>query len=181
MPKQEFPFPMPNGWFCVTRSDEIKAGELKNIKFCENNVAAFRTKSGKAAVLDAYCGYSGINLALCGEVSEEALYCSKTGIKWGTDGSCIDIDGDSLTPESAKDIKIFNYPVVEINGFIWAWHHLLKETPYFELPMLDGFNGDDEKWGKVYNYEYKINTVLQEIAENDVDQAHIPKVHGSPS
>ena len=33
MPKQEFPFPMPNGWFCVTRSDEIKAGELKNIKF----------------------------------------------------------------------------------------------------------------------------------------------------
>ena len=31
--------------------------------------------------------------------------------------------------------------------------------------MLDGFNGDDEKWGKVYNYEYKINTVLQEIAE----------------
>ena len=124
MPKQEFPFPMPNGWFCVTRSDEIKAGELKNIKFCENNVAAFRTKSGKAAVLDAYCGYSGINLALCGEVSEEALYCSKTGIKWGTDGSCIDIDGDSLTPESAKDIKIFNYPVVEINGF----------TNYCKLP-----------------------------------------------
>ena len=45
--------------------------------------------------------------------------------------------------------------------------------------MLDGFNGDDDKWGKVYNYEYKINTVLQEIAENDVDQAHFPKVHGS--
>ena len=41
--------------------------------------------------------------------------------------------------------------------------------------MLDGFNGDDDKWGKVYNYEYKINTVLQEIAENDVDQAHFPK------
>jgi len=181
MPKQEFPFPMPNGWFCVSRSDEIKVGELKNIKFCENDVAAFRTESGKAAVLDAYCGYSGINIALCGEVSKEAIYCSKTGIKWGTDGSCIDIDKDSLTPESAKDIKIFNYPVVEMNGFIWAWHHLLKEKPYFELPKLDGFNGDDEKWGKVYNYEYKINTVLQEIAENDVDQAHFPKVHGSPS
>ena len=78
MPKQEFPFPMPNGWFCVSRSDEIKVGELKNIKFCENDVAAFRTESGKAAVLDAYCGYSGINIALCGEVSKEAIYCSKT-------------------------------------------------------------------------------------------------------
>jgi hypothetical protein len=24
MPKQEFPFPMPNGWFCITRSHELK-------------------------------------------------------------------------------------------------------------------------------------------------------------
>ena len=45
MPKQEFPFPMPNGWFCITRYDEIKAGEIKNIKFCENNFSACRTKS----------------------------------------------------------------------------------------------------------------------------------------
>ena len=71
-------------------------------------------------------------------------------------------------------------PTKEVNGFIWAWHHLLKEDPYFELPVIEGFNGDDEKWSKVFEYEYKINTVLQEIAENDVDQAHFPKVHGSP-
>ena len=27
MPKQEFPFPMPNGWFCVTRVGDIQNGE----------------------------------------------------------------------------------------------------------------------------------------------------------
>ena len=77
-------------------------------------------------------------------------------------------------PPKAKETQIYHYPTKEANGFIWAWHHY-KEEPYFELPMLDGFNGDDDKWGKVYNYEYKINTVLQEIAENDVDQAHFQK------
>jgi len=68
-----------------------------------------------------------------------------------------------------------------LNGFIWAWHHLLKEKPYFDIPAIDGFNDNDSKWGKEHHYEYHINTVLQEIAENDVDQAHFPKVHGSPS
>ena len=43
MPKQEFPFPMPNGWFCITRCGEIKKGEVKGIKFCEKQVAVFRT------------------------------------------------------------------------------------------------------------------------------------------
>ena len=51
MPKQEFPFPMPNGWFCISRSDEIKPGEVKSLKFCDNQVVAFRTESGEATVL----------------------------------------------------------------------------------------------------------------------------------
>ncbi len=50
--------------------------------------------------------------------------------------------------ESAKDLKMFSYPVVDVNGFIWAWHHLNKEEPAWEVPVIEGFNGDDEKWGK---------------------------------
>jgi phenylpropionate dioxygenase-like ring-hydroxylating dioxygenase large terminal subunit len=181
MPKQEFPFPMPNGWFCISRSHELENGELKSIKFCENDVAAFRTESGKVSVLDAYCGYSGINLGISGHVEGENLVCPKHGIKWSVNGLCAEIEEKSIVPESAKNIQMFNYPVVEVNGFIWAWHHLHKQEPEWEVPAIEGFNGDDEKWGKTYYYDYNINTVLQEIAENDVDQAHFPKVHGSPS
>ena len=62
MPKQEFPFPMPNGWFCISRSDEIKPGEVKSLKFCDNQVVAFRTESGEATVLDAFCPHLGAHL-----------------------------------------------------------------------------------------------------------------------
>ena len=55
MPKQEFPFPMPNGWFCITRSHELKVGEVKSLKFCEKDVVAFRTENGIPTVLDAFC------------------------------------------------------------------------------------------------------------------------------
>ena len=181
MPKQEFPFPMPNGWFCIVRSHELENGDLKSIKFCEKDVAAFRTESGKVGVLDAYCGYSGINLGISGRIEGENLVCPKHGIKWDINGTCADIDEKSNVPESASEIQMFHYPVVEVNGFIWAWHHLHQKEPEWEVPAIEGFNGDDEKWGKTYYYDYNINTVLQEIAENDVDQAHFPKVHGSPS
>ena len=172
---------MSNGWFCVVRSHELKNGEVQSIKICENDVAAFRTESGEIGVLDAYCGYSGINLGMSGEVHGEGLYCSKNGIKWDVNGSCVEIDKNSNGPEAAKESKMFNYPVVDVNGFIWAWHHLHRKKPQWEVPEIAGFNGDDEKWGKTYHYDYNINTVLQEIAENDVDAAHFPKVHGSPS
>ena len=148
MPKQEFPFPMPNGWFCISRSHELENGELKAIKFCENDVAAFRTESGKVSVLDAYCGYSGINLGISGHVEGENLVCPKHGIKWSVNGSCAEIEEKSIVPESAKNIKMFNYPVVEVNGFIWAWHHLHKEEPEWEVPSIEGFNGDDENGAK---------------------------------
>ena len=62
MPKQEFPFPMPNGWFCVTRSHELNVGEVKGFKFCEKEVVAFRTESGEVSVLDAFCPHLGAHL-----------------------------------------------------------------------------------------------------------------------
>ena len=50
-----------------------------------------------------------------------------------------------------------------------------KKSQLEEVPVIEGFNGDDEKWGKVHHYDYNINTVLQEIAENDVDQSTLSK------
>ncbi len=133
MPKQEFPFPMPDGWFCVLRSHELEKGQVESVKFCEGDVAAFRTESGKIGVLDTYCGYSGINLGLSGKVEGETLACPQHGIKWDISGSCAEISPDSNVPESAKDLKMFSYPVVDVNGFIWAWHHLNKEEPAWEV------------------------------------------------
>ena len=181
MPKQEFPFPMPNGWFCVTRSHELKAGEVQSLKFCEKEVVAFRTESGAPTVLDAFCPHLGAHLGEGGCVRGETIECPFHAWRWNADGTCAEIPYAKNFPPKAKETRIFNYPVVEVNGFIWAWHHLHKEEPTWEVPVIEGFNGDDDKWGKVYHYDYNINTVLQEIAENDVDQAHFPKVHGSPS
>ena len=73
MPKQEFPFPMPNGWFCISRSSELKIGEVKALTFCEKDVVAFRTESGEVSVLDAFCPHLGAHLGEGGCVKGEKI------------------------------------------------------------------------------------------------------------
>ena len=82
MPKQEFPFQMPNGWFCISRSDEIKPGEVKSLKFCDNQVVAFRTESGEATVLDAFCPHLGAHLGEGGCVKGETIECPFHAWRW---------------------------------------------------------------------------------------------------
>ena len=129
MPKQEFPFPMPNGWFCITRSHELKAGEVQSLKFGEKEVVAFRTENGTPTVLDAFCPHLGAHLGEGGCVHGETIECPFHAWRWNVDGTCAEIPYAKNFPPKAKDTKIFNYPVVEVNGFIWAWHHLHKEEP----------------------------------------------------
>jgi len=81
MPKQEFPFPMPNGWFCIVRSHELENGEVKSIKFCEKDVAAFRTESEKLC-LDAYCGYSRNQFGMKVAVDGETLFARNMEWRW---------------------------------------------------------------------------------------------------
>ena len=161
MPKQEFPFPMPNGWFCVTRSHELKTGEVKSLKFCEKDVVAFRTETGVATLLDAFCPHLGAHLGEGGCVHGETIECPFHAWRWNTDGTCAEIPYAKNFPPKAKETKIFNYPCVEINGFIWAWHHLLQEESTWEVPAIEGFNGEDDKWGKIHYYDYNINTEVE--------------------
>jgi len=179
--KKRYPMPIPFGWYVVAYPDDLKMGDVQSVRYFGEDQVLFRTESGQVSMLDAYCPHLGAHLGEGGCVHGETIECPFHAWRWNTDGTVAEIPYAKNIPPKAKETKIFHYPCVEVNGFIWAWHHLLGEEPTWEVPAIEGFNGEDDKWGKEHYYEYNINTVLQEIAENDVDQAHFPKVHGSPS
>lgn len=47
-----FPFPIPNGWFGLCFSTELKTSDVKKVRFCRRELVVFRTESGKPAALD---------------------------------------------------------------------------------------------------------------------------------
>ena len=171
----KFPFPMPLGWFGLSYSHELAAGELKKVRLAGRDLVLFRTESGEVGALDNYCPHLGAALHQ-GRVVGESVRCPFHYWQWNAEGECTDIPYANKVPDRARTEAI---PVQEVNGMIMGWHHPRGEPPHFEVQHVDALNGDRKGWGKVHYLEFTLPTCIQEIAENDVDHAHFPYVHKS--
>ncbi|GAA3978890.1 Rieske 2Fe-2S domain-containing protein [Actinomadura viridis] len=170
-----FPFPVPNGWFAVARSDELAAGEVRPAHYFGRDLALFRTASGDARVVDAYCPHLGANLAHGGRVTGELLECPFHAWRFdGVSGRCLDVPYTDAEPSPKAAVR--SYPVVERFGLVFAWHHLGGAEPYLDMPVMEEF--DDEDWTDPVFHEFEIATCCQEMAENNADYVHFKYVHG---
>jgi phenylpropionate dioxygenase-like ring-hydroxylating dioxygenase large terminal subunit len=171
----QFPFPMPSGWFGLCYSHELAPGDLKKIRLAGRDLVVFRTESGDVAALSNYCPHLGAALHQ-GKVKGDSVRCPFHYWQWNGKGECTDIPYADKIPSRAT---IDHIPVEEINGMIMGWHHPHGVAPHFEVQHIDALNGDRSGWGKIHYLEFTLPTCIQEIAENDVDQAHFPYVHKS--
>ncbi|MEH6569537.1 MAG: Rieske 2Fe-2S domain-containing protein [Halioglobus sp.] len=170
-----FPFPMPSGWFGLCFASELEVGELKKVRLAGRDVVVFRTESGDVAALNNYCSHLGAALHQ-GEVVGETVRCPFHHWQWNGQGKCTAIPYAQKIPGKATIDVI---PVCEVNGMIMGWHHPRNEAPHYEVQQIDALNGSRQGWGKVHYKEFVLPTCIQEIAENDVDHAHFPYVHGT--
>ena len=173
-----FPFPMPNGWFAVAHSSEVVAGSVQAVHYFGRDLALYRTASGAARVVDAYCPHLGAHLAVGGTVDGETLACPFHGWRFDGTGACVEIpyaDSEHIPARAA----VRAYPVVERNGLVFVWYHAQDGDPFYEVPVVPEF--DDPGWLAPHPVEFHIATACQEMAENNHDHAHFKFVHGSES
>ncbi|MBW1761836.1 MAG: Rieske (2Fe-2S) protein [Deltaproteobacteria bacterium] len=55
MDDRYFTPPIPNGWFQIAASDEIKPGDVKPLKYFDKDLVIWRSEDGELSVLDAFC------------------------------------------------------------------------------------------------------------------------------
>lgn len=185
---ERFPFPVPNGWFAVAQSDDLKPGTTKNVHYFGRDLVIWREDgAGAPHVVDAYCAHLGAHLGVGsgapeshepgpGTVVGACIQCPFHGWRYDGTGRCVEIPYAQTDRIPAK-ARVRGYPTVENNGLIFAWHHALGEAPQWELPTLPEFN-DDEWEGPIYTDRF-IDTALQEVHENDQDTPHFKYVHGT--
>ena len=173
---RRFPFPVPNGWFIVSRSDELDPGQVKALYLFGRDLVLYRTASGQPRVLDAHCPHLGAHLAVGGKVEDECLRCPFHGWSFGPDGQCVDIPY-STSDHIPSKAHARTYPTVERNQMIWAWHHAEGEAPFYEVPEVEEFSSPD--WTPIDCREFEIAVPCQDMAENNVDFAHFRYVHGT--
>jgi phenylpropionate dioxygenase-like ring-hydroxylating dioxygenase large terminal subunit len=172
-----FPFPVPNGWFVVATSADLGPGEVLPLYYFAKELVLYRGTDGTPHLLDAHCPHMGAHLGVGGQVEDGCLRCPFHGWKFdGESGRCVDVPYDTVDfiPKSATARA---YPVVERNHMIWAWHHLLGEPPFYDVPEVAEFH--DPEWLPIVARDFEVATCAQEMAENNVDRVHFKYVHGT--
>ena len=172
LPPRDHPLPVPNGWYAVVPSAELAAGDLVAITAFGRDLVVARHHDGTPRVHDAHCPHLGAHLG-GGHLVDGTIACPYHGWRFDGTGTCVDIPyDDGRIPARAR---VRSYPVDERNGFVHAWYHAADAEPSYALPELAV--RDDPGWTDAHPWSTDLVAALQEMAENNVDYAHLKYVH----
>ena len=133
----------PNGWFVVALSSELPAKGVQRMHYFGQELVLFRTESGVANILDAYCPHLGAHMGEGGCVKGETLECPFHSWRFNGAGQCTEIPYSQKIPRQAKTRA---WQVREVHGLIALWHHAEGKEPTSE-PMLPDYN-DEGTWSE---------------------------------
>ena len=163
---QRYPMPMPYGWYAVSYSDELAVGESRAVHYFGQELVLFRTESGRAVLMEAYCPHLGAHLGHGiheqsgkggGRIEGENIVCPFHSWKFNPDGECAEVPYAKNMPPKIKGKKCLkSFPVRETNQVIWAWYHPDGESPKWEVIEHDEANSSD--WSPLERYEWIIDT-----------------------
>jgi len=170
---QHTTLPIPNGWFAVAFSRDLGPGEVQRVRYFDEELVLFRTRSGEPKVLDAYCPHLGAHLAEGGRVVGDSIRCPFHGWHFDGHGRCTKIPYcDRIPPRAATRA----WEVVERNHLILVWHHAEDKPPEWDVPELPEFG--DPAWTEPRLFDLEVPVHMQELHENNNDPVHFHFVHG---
>ncbi|GAB5451576.1 MAG: Rieske 2Fe-2S domain-containing protein [Halioglobus sp.] len=170
--------PIPFGWFALEYSDQLAPGALKTLRYFGRELVLFRTESGEARALDAYCPHLGAHLGHGGTVLGEHVACPFHGWQFDGDGVCREVPyATNMPPKVQQGPAMHSYPVLERNQMIWAWYHPDAAPPTFDVDEVPEFSS--QEFTPADTYDWEINTIVQECGENGADVAHFMFVHNA--
>lgn len=164
---------IPNGWYAVAWSNDVTPGDVKRVYCFEEELVLFRTRTGQARVLSAYCSHLGAHLAEGGRVVGESIRCPFHAWQYdGETGQCTKIPYCDRIPAKAR---VPAWEVQEQNGMIFAWHHAENKKPDWNVPAIAQFS--DPEWSEPHLFELEVPVHMQDMAENNLDPVHFKVVH----
>ena len=154
----------PASWYLFCRSCELREKPQSRYTL-GRELVAFRTSSGRVAVLNARCSHLRADLGR-GRVLGEAIQCPYHHWEYGPDGRCIHIPSQESIPDFARQSS---YPVMERHGYVFFFN---GPEALFPLPFFPDCRTEDFTASKPLHFLGDFSWFL--FAANSFD------VHGLP-
>jgi nitrite reductase/ring-hydroxylating ferredoxin subunit len=157
----------PATWYLFGASRELRTRPVSR-DMLGRRLVAFRTKSGRLAVLDARCAHLGADLG-CGTLAGETIRCPFHHWQYAADGRCFRVPGTRVVPEFAAQRS---YPAVERHGYVFFFN---GASPLFPLPFFFGCRTEHFVAGRPFRFVADCSWFM--LAANGFDAAHFETVH----
>lgn len=160
---------VPEGWYCVAFSRELRAGQVQPVRYFGRELVLYRTASGVARLVDAHCPHLGAHLGHGGRVEGELLRCGFHGFCFEPhEGACVSTSYGHKPPRATLRM----YAIREMHGLVLAYFHPQDAFPSWEIPDLD-----TDGWSPMSTDKLELRGHPQESSENSVDLGHFTVVH----
>ncbi|HEY1719686.1 MAG TPA: aromatic ring-hydroxylating dioxygenase subunit alpha [Magnetospirillaceae bacterium] len=167
-----------NAWYVAAWDFEILANTILERRILDESIVFHRTLDGTPVALQNRCCHRWAPLSV-GRKEGDCIRCMYHGMKFGPDGVCVEIPGQSNIPPEAR-VKTF--PVVQRKRWLWIW----MGDPAKANPALipDTFSLQHPAWRFKPGYK-SIRANMLNVADNLLDFSHLSFVHektlgGSP-
>ncbi len=157
---------LKNRWYVVAWSEEVQ-GEPLGRKILGEDIALYRTESGKAAAINSVCPHRMAPLEF-GVVVGENLKCRYHGLQFAPDGGCAVIPSGARSP----NMRTKGYQVAERDGVIWMWFG--EDDKVADSPDVMDLQG---QYGATVRGHLQIDAHYQLVVDNLMDDAHAPHLH----
>src|SRR5919199_1606812 len=157
-------------WYPIARTPELDEEPVLAVTLLGENLALYRTDSGKLGLVSQRCPHRGASLAY-GIPEDEGLRCPYHGWRFDQTGQCNEQPAEPPDSTFKDRIKIPAYPVQELGGLVWAY---LGPEPVPLLPRWDILVRDDLE--RSIGVTHLPINFLQAM-ENSMDPIHFEWLH----
>jgi phenylpropionate dioxygenase-like ring-hydroxylating dioxygenase large terminal subunit len=162
-----------NAWYVAAWEQEIGEGPLART-LLGDPVVMFRAAGGEVVALEDRCCHRHLPLSL-GKVVGDEIECGYHGLRFGRDGRCTKVPGQSRIPPGAA---VRRYPIAKRWGWVWIWmgdparadERLVPNWWFMDHPGWKVIPGNGAK-----PLHTKCNYQL--ITDNLLDLSHVGYVH----
>ncbi|MEV6322589.1 Rieske 2Fe-2S domain-containing protein [Nocardia sp. NPDC051787] len=150
-------------------SRELPPGGLLTRRFMNRDIVVYRTRSGTARAIEAYCPHLGAHFGHGGSVQDEELRCPFHGFRYSVAGRCT--YSPYGTPPPAARLGMLE--LREVCGVLMVWHGPPDQQVWEIDPPAEELG-----WRTMRTKKLRFHSHPQEITENSVDSGHFGVLHG---